>query len=290
MTVVKSLRTGEQDAEFRQLWSYFYAQVSTGKARTGVFTGCVVSATSPSPSGSVVIGTGLAVCQPTTAGGAFPFLVSVAETVDVFTANPMQFVSNPRIDIVGIDQTTGNSSVLVGTPNALPSPPTVPSTFVPLAQLTHAAGATTIPSSAIADLRQSVGLAGATVFVSGAAERDRLVKYSGLRVWRTDLNRDEVWDGTGWFTRVSGFGSTVSTNASGDFSFVVPNLSTVKVWIPYNGNGQAVSPGKANIVFGRNANSYSGNTVTARVWAGQTGTGVASAVTVTIDWVAEGYA
>jgi hypothetical protein len=162
MTVVKSLRTSEQEGEFRQLWSYLYEQVSTGKAATGVISGCAVSATTPSPSGSVVIGTGLAVCQPTTGGGAFPFLVTAAETVDVFTNNPMQFVNTPRTDIVGIDQTTGQAAVLVGTPNAIPSPPTVPSTFVPLAQLRHAANATTIPASVIDDLRVTVDPAAPT--------------------------------------------------------------------------------------------------------------------------------
>ena len=160
MTVVKSLRTGEQEAEFRQLWSYLYEQVSTGKAKQGVVSGCAVSATSPSASGSVVIGTGLAIAQPTTGGGAFPFLVTAAETVDVFTTNPMQFVNNPRTDIVGIDQTTGAAAVLTGTPNAIPVAPTVPSTFIPLAQLRHAANATTIPASVIDDLRTMIRSAG----------------------------------------------------------------------------------------------------------------------------------
>src|SRR6185312_15928180 len=125
---------------------------------------CAVTATTPSASGSVVIGTGMSVCQPTTGGGVFEFLVTSAETVDVFTGHEMQFQTNPRIDIVGIDQTTGGAGVLYGTPNALPDPPSVPSTFVPLAQLQHAAGATTIPSSAIiADLRSFVGLNPPTV-------------------------------------------------------------------------------------------------------------------------------
>lgn len=157
MTIVKSLRTGEQEAEFRQLWSYLLEQSSTGKAKTGVLAGCAVAATTPSATGSVVIGVGLANVQPTTGGGAFPELVTAAETVDVFTANPMQFETNPRNDIIGITQ-DGAATVLVGTPNAIPTDPTVPSTVVPLWRLRHAAGATTITPQAADDLRASISL------------------------------------------------------------------------------------------------------------------------------------
>lgn len=160
MTIVKSLRTGEQEAEFRQLWSYLLEQSSTGKAKTGVVAGCAVTATTPSATGSVVIGVGLANVQPTTGGGAFPELVTAAETVDVFTANPMQFETNPRNDIVGITQ-DGAGTVLVGTPNAIPTDPAVPSTVVPLWRLRHLAGATTITPQAADDLRVPVSLLGA---------------------------------------------------------------------------------------------------------------------------------
>lgn len=156
MATWKTARTGETEAEFRQFLAYLYEQGSTGKAATGVVTGMGVTATTPSATGSVVVGIGLAVCQPTTSGGAFPMPNGADTTLDIFTANPMQFVTNPRNDIVGVDQSTGALSVLTGTPNAVATDPAIPATFVPLARLRHAANATTIASSKIDDLRVTV--------------------------------------------------------------------------------------------------------------------------------------
>lgn len=147
---------GESEAEFRQLWSYFYQQVAPGKAATGVLTGLALTATAPA-SGSVSVGTGLAVCQPTTSGGVFPIPNSVGN-LDIFTANPMQFVSNPRNDIVVADSLDGQVKALIGTPNATPSlgEPVVPATSVPLWRIRHAANATTIPGNNFDDLRVTV--------------------------------------------------------------------------------------------------------------------------------------
>jgi hypothetical protein len=49
----------------------------------------------------------------------------------------------------------------VGTPNAVPTDPSVPATAVPLARLRHAASATTVPASKIDDLREYTSLFGA---------------------------------------------------------------------------------------------------------------------------------
>lgn len=286
----KPLVTGEDEQEHRQWLAYQFEQVSIGKAKTGVLEGMAVAATAPAASGSVVVAAGAGVCQPTTAGGVFPLVVPANETLDVFTSDPMQFVNNPRHDIVVVDQVTGLVDVLVGVSNAIPDDPAIPTTVLPLARLRHDANATTIPNTAIDDLRVPVAQAGgARRIVADAAARDLLVKEIGLEVYRLDLKRTETWDGVGWFTRVSGFGSVISTNPSGDFSFDT-GLSVVKVWIPYNGNGRPVSPGKANITYARNADTYVGGLVTGRVFAADTGAVVASAATVTTDWMAEGYA
>lgn len=157
----KSWTTAETEPQFRQLMAYLFKQDSIGKASTGVLAGYGVAATSPSPSGSVVVGAGAAICQPTTSGGVFPLLQPADETVDVFTTNPMQFVNNPRNDIVIADQVTGATKVLIGTPNVTPSlgEPSVPSTAVPLARLRHLANATTIPGAQMDDLRDDTYLA-----------------------------------------------------------------------------------------------------------------------------------
>lgn len=275
------------EAQQKKALAYFFPQSSTGLATTGVLTGLPVFQTGTA-SASVLIGAGAGVSQDTVGNGVSMMVNDTQKTLDILTANPMG--ATPRNDMVVFDSATTSIRVIVGTPNAVPTDPTVPTTAIPLARLRHAASATTVPTAKIDDLRVFTSQAGGRVIVTGSAQRDLLVKYVGLEVYRTDVKRTETWDGTGWFTRVSGFGDTFGTNASGDFSLVISALSTVTVWIPYNGNGQTAAPGKQNIVFGRNAGTYTGNTVTGRVWAGQTGTGVASAVTVTVDWVAEGYA
>jgi hypothetical protein len=153
MTAYKPWLVDMTEAQFRQWLAYQFEQASTGVAKTGVIAGLGVTATTPSPSGSVVVGKGAAICQPSSQ--AFPLIEPADETFDVFTANPMQFVNNPRNDVIVLDQVTGLVTNLVGTPNAVPSSgeQSVPATAVPLARLRHAANATTIPSTVIDDLR-----------------------------------------------------------------------------------------------------------------------------------------
>ncbi len=280
-------KAGATEAQQKKALAYLFAQSTQGKASTGVISGLLVSQTGTA-SANVLIDAGGGVSQDTAGAGASVLINDTQKTLDILTANPMG--ATPRNDIVVFDSATTSIRVIVGTPNAVPTDPTVPTTAIPLARLRHAASATTVPTAKIDDLRVLTSQAGGRVVVTGTAQRDLLVKYVGLQVYRTDLLREETWNGTGWFTRVYGFGSTFSTNASGDFSLVISALATVLVWVPYNGNGQTASPGKANITFARNAGTYTGNTVTGRVWAGQTGAVVASAATVTVDWVAEGYA
>jgi hypothetical protein len=147
------------EAQFRQWLAYTFEQSATGVAKTGVLSGLGVTPTTPSPSGSVVVGKGAAVCQPSSQ--AFPLVEPADETFDVFTANPMQFVNNPRNDIIVLDQVTGLVTNLVGTPNVTPSSgeQSVPATAVPLWRLRHAANATTIPATVMDDLRVPTGMA-----------------------------------------------------------------------------------------------------------------------------------
>jgi hypothetical protein len=161
MTAFKPYVTGEGESQLRQWLAYTFEQSSTGVAKTGVLAGLGCTPTSPSPSGSVVIGKGAAICQPSSQ--AFPLVEPADETFDVFTDNPMQFVTNPRNDVIVLDQVTGLVTNLVGEPNAIPSSgeQSVPATAVPLWRLRHAANATTIPASVMDDLRVSVSFAGA---------------------------------------------------------------------------------------------------------------------------------
>ena len=211
MPAWKSLVSSETEAQFRQLWSYFYEQSSTGKANTGVVAGLGVTATTPSASGSVTVSAGLGVCQPTTGGGVFP-LPNTTGALDVFTTDPMQFVGNPRNDIVVIDTADGAVKTLVGTPNATPAlgEQTIPTTVLPLARLRHAANATTIPSSAIDDLRIPVAPLGAATegfIVRGVPMAGASASRAGKRMhW--DRREGVTTSSTGYYTVTHGAGFT----------------------------------------------------------------------------------
>lgn len=210
---------GETEAQFRQHHAYLYEQESTGKAKTGVLAGCEVTATTPSASGSVQVAIGEGICQPTTNGGVYPIPVTTGN-LDIFTANPMQFVANPRNDIVILDQTDGQVKALIGTPNATPSlgEQTVPTTAVPLARLRHLAGATTIPSTAIDDLKVPVSLAHDTtkLTVTSSMQGGKRVHKQAYAGGTTDANGFLTINHTAGFTPT--LVQVTSTNPGSSFA------------------------------------------------------------------------
>lgn len=129
--------------------------------------------------------------------------------------------TNPRDDLIVAQQSDtfdsdANSDFLVrhvvGTPAPVPADPAVSGStnFVTLARVRVNALATTITSGNITDLRTSghanslVGglysvALGGILPVASAAERDALTGlYNGLRIWRSDLKREEAYDGAVW--------------------------------------------------------------------------------------------
>jgi hypothetical protein len=150
-------KSGETEQQWRQFMAYLFAQSSTGKATTGVLTGLGVTQTTTA-SASVVVGAGLGTVQAATNDGVSPVVTTSAKTLDVLTANPVGGL--PRNDIIVWDSASGASAVIIGTPAATPSDPTVPTSAIPLARIRNAASATTIPSSAIDDLRTFTRLFG----------------------------------------------------------------------------------------------------------------------------------
>lgn len=141
---------GNSEAQQLQAQSFLFAQVSTGKAATGVLTGLSVSQTTTA-SASVVVAAGSGVVQAATLDGASLVGDVQDTTLDVLTGSPMGAV--PRNDIVVADQATGSIRVIIGSPNVTPTDPTVPASAIPLARISNAANATTVPASAITDLR-----------------------------------------------------------------------------------------------------------------------------------------
>lgn len=148
---------GNTEAQQKEAVAYLLAQVSTGKAATGVLSGLAVAQTTTA-SGSVTVAAGAGVVQAAVLDGASVLVNDSQATLDVFTANPMS--SLPRNDIVVFDTATTSLRVIIGTPSSTPSDPTIPTSCIPLARLRNAASATTIPSSAIDDLRTYTGLFG----------------------------------------------------------------------------------------------------------------------------------
>jgi hypothetical protein len=199
MTVYKVGKTGESEAQFRKFLAQIFTQGAFVTARSGVVgnTGLGVAQTSTA-SASVTVDRGLAMVQDSATAGAYPMVNDSAITQDVLTANPMGGV--PRNDIVVIDYATESVRVIVGTPNAVPTDPTVPTSAVALARLRHAAGATTVPSSVIDDLRVWLSMRGGIVLTGNQTERDALFLRAGDAAYRSDLDAVQVYDGAGWDT------------------------------------------------------------------------------------------
>lgn len=154
-------KSGETEQQWRQFMAYLFAQSSTGKATTGVLTGLGVTQTTTA-SASVVVGAGAGTVQAATNDGVSPVVTTSAKTLDVLTANPVGGL--PRNDIIVWDSASGSSAAIIGTPDATPSDPTVPTSAIPLARLRQIASGQpnygTIPAANIDDLRSYTRLAG----------------------------------------------------------------------------------------------------------------------------------
>lgn len=126
------------------------------------------------------------------------------ETTDIDVGIDPNGSTNPRNDIIAIvitDQTylgtttSGGVIAVPGTPQASPVDPTAPanSSWLPLARVRVVPGATTFTSADITDLRTWTTGRGAALPVNNQAERDALTAYDGLRVYRLDAQREEVF-------------------------------------------------------------------------------------------------
>jgi len=275
---------GNSEAQQLQAFSYLLSQMSVGKAATGVLTGLSVAQTTTA-SGSVVVSAGAGVVQAATLDGASLVGDVQDTTLDVLTASPMGAV--PRNDIVVADRATGSIRVIIGSPNVTPTDPSVPSSAVKLARIRNAASATTVPSSAIDDLRVMTGFFGGEIIVANSSQRDALPKYVGLKVYRVSAKREERWDGTGWFCFTYGEQSA-TVNGSGDFS-ISTGLSQILTSTVENANGGAGVGTRQNITVAKNA-TYTGGNLTARVYAADDKSLLPNGTAVAIKWNAWGYA
>lgn len=155
MTEFQYLNGGNTEAQDRLATSFLLAQVSTGLAATGVFTGLAVAQTGTA-SAAVLVSAGAGVSQDTVGNGAAVMVNDTQKTLDILTGNPMG--GTPRNDIVVFDSATTSIRAIIGTPNASPTDPTVPTTAIPLARVRNVASATTIDTAHIDDLRSLTSL------------------------------------------------------------------------------------------------------------------------------------
>lgn len=187
--------SGNSEAQQKQATSYLFPQSALGVAADGVLTGLVVTQNTTADV-NVRIDAGAAVVQNARTDGASLLVCDTIKTLNVLTGNPVGGL--PRYDLVVFDSVTAAITVIVGTPNASPSDPTVPATALALARLRHGASAVTIPTANIDDLRKYTTLAGAPIPVANQAARDALTAVPALRVDRLDLDRIERYSGTVW--------------------------------------------------------------------------------------------
>ena len=156
---------GNSEAQQKQGLAAMLTQSTPGVAVTGVLTGLAVTQTATA-SGSVQIAQGSGVVGSSFTSGA-SLLTNPDPTLDVFTTNPVG--SLPRNDIVVFDSVAKKVAVIIGTPNASPTDPTVPNTALKLWRLRHAANATTIVPAPADDLRVFTTLFGVPKQVSSTS-------------------------------------------------------------------------------------------------------------------------
>jgi len=196
MAEFERLHAGNSEVQEKQGIAFGFAQTATvGLVATGVLTGLTVGQTATA-SGSVVIAAGAGVIGSTVGAGVSEAINPGAVTLDVFTLNPVGGL--PRNDIIVWDSATRLLAVVVGTPNATPSDPTVANTKLPLARLRHAASTTTIPIAKIDDIRPLTAPVGTPIMVRNATERNALAAYDGLQVYRLDTHVVEIYTGASW--------------------------------------------------------------------------------------------
>jgi hypothetical protein len=143
-------KAGVSEAQQKKALAYLFTQASTGLAATGVLSGLAVTQTGTA-SASVLVAAGAGVSQDTVGNGVSLLVNDTQKTLDILTANPMG--GTPRNDMVVFDSATSSIRAIIGTPNAVPTDPTVPTTAIPLARVRNVASATTIDTAHIDDLR-----------------------------------------------------------------------------------------------------------------------------------------
>ncbi len=116
--------------------------ISNGMTIYDPYTGNIASGTTVTISGTTVT-------MSAYTGAGFTGLIFIGQVTGTITAP----VTNPRIDRVVCDQTTGVIAVVTGAESTTPSAPAIPAGKYPLAQILLATSTTSITNSIITDER-----------------------------------------------------------------------------------------------------------------------------------------
>lgn len=211
--------------------------------------------------------------------------------------------SQARVDtiaaVVHDDTADGSGStdavlvVVKGTPGA--GAPALPGSAVALRDVNVPAGLSAgtgglAPSHLGTDRRRWIVGAGGILPVSGTAERDALTAYDGMAVYRTDLDRLQLWNGTTWdtyapdplsrFKRGSGSLNMPAANTEYSVTINYPSAFDASLPVPFVTLTQDAITGSPQ--------SSVRLAVTARTRSSFTVAGVRSVGTaaVTFDWMA----
>lgn len=229
---------GNSEAQLRQLFSFLFAQDSSGLASDGALTGLAVTQTA-SASASVVVGRGAGVVQDSVLNGAQVLVNDTDLTLDVLGSNPMGGL--PRNDLIVFDAATlsggsGGIRAIIGTPNASPTDPSVPATAIPLARLRHAASATTVPTAKIDSLIVPTYLFGGPALKASAAKVGKRGHWNQVTVTPNATGYATVTHGAG-FTPTVVNATCIWTNTAVDPDSITGTTFQVRIL-----NTSAVSP------------------------------------------------
>lgn len=252
MTEFEYHNAGNNEAQQKMALAWMLKQEAAGKAQDGVLAGLLVTQTG-SASAAVLIASGGAIAQDAVLSGASLLVNDSSKTLDILTTNPMG--ATPRNDIVVFDAATITIHNVVGTPNANPQDPTIPASATPLARLRHQANATTVPSSAIDDMRSF----GAGMVSGNLESRLAALEYDSGDVTNV-LTAATGWSVAAQTSRKQGklvtitfaitrTGSSISGTSDGNLTNV--EMATVATgWRPFQDVAASGASGNAGIMWG----------------------------------------
>jgi len=241
------------------------ALLARGGVHPGLGNALTVTQTG-SPSMAVIVKSGHGVIPGSEGSKQGSYIVM--NDADVTLSIAAAHATLNRIDIVCFkveDQAYSgavNSSSLVvvtGTPASSPAAPTPPNNSITLAQVSIVANDTSITNNEITDKRQILAGVGGLISVLNQAERDALVGYESLAVYRRDTDAIETYDGSVWrsawpiFRAAQVLGSPASSIS---FTGIPTTLRNIKIYVTARSTAAAAIAGLTLRVGGDSGANY----------------------------------